>query len=134
MGSCFPDCWKVLSVVLVFKNVRERFTAKSYCTVSFASVVVNNRLADHLEKCGLFSDFQYGFRYSWSTADLLTVVSDRIAGAFNKSRATQAVALDINPRFLTGFGMLAFFTTLSLMEFLLSSRLHSWSYTFLTTH
>ena len=51
-------------MVLVFKNVRERFTAKSYCTVSFVSVVVNNRLADHLEKCGLFSDFQYGFRYS----------------------------------------------------------------------
>ena len=29
----------------------------------------------HLEKCGLFSDFQYGFRSSQSTADL-TVVSD----------------------------------------------------------
>ena len=40
---------------------------------------VNNRIVDHLEKCGLFSDFQYGFRSSGSTADLLTVVSDRIA-------------------------------------------------------
>ena len=28
--SCFPDCWKVSSVVLVFKNVRERSTAKNY--------------------------------------------------------------------------------------------------------
>ena len=35
-----------------------------------------------LEKCGLFSDFQYGFMSSRSTADLLTVVSDRIARAF----------------------------------------------------
>ena len=26
--SCFPDCWKVSSVVLVFKNIRERSTAK----------------------------------------------------------------------------------------------------------
>ena len=26
--------------------------------------LVNNRIADHLEKCGLFSDFQYGFRSS----------------------------------------------------------------------
>ena len=42
-----------------------------------------------------FSDFQYGFRSSRSTADLLTVVSDRIARAFNKSGATLAVALDI---------------------------------------
>ena len=29
--SCFPDCWKVSSVVPVFKNVGERSTAKNYC-------------------------------------------------------------------------------------------------------
>ena len=45
-----------------------------------------------------FSDFQYGFR-SRSTADLLTVVSDRIARAFNRSGATRAVALDISKAF-----------------------------------
>ena len=58
----------------------------------------NNRIVDHLEKCG-FSDFQYGFRSSQSTADLLTVVSHRIARAFNKSGATRAVALDISKAF-----------------------------------
>ena len=42
-----------------------------------------------------FCDFQYGFRSSLSTADLLTVVSNRIARAFNRSGATRAVALDI---------------------------------------
>ena len=69
--SCFPDCWKVSSVVPVFKNVGERSTAKNYCPVSLLSVVskvfdklVNNRIVDHLEKCGVFSDFQYGFRFS----------------------------------------------------------------------
>ena len=46
-----------------------------------------------------FSDFQYGFRSSRSTADLLTVVPDRIARAFNRSGATQAVALDISKDF-----------------------------------
>ena len=93
--SCFSDCWKVSSVVPVFKNVGERSTAKNYCPVSLLSVVskvfeklVNNRIVDHLEKCGLFSDFQYGFRSSRSTVDLLTVVSDRIARAFNRSVAT----------------------------------------------
>ena len=45
------------------------------------------------------SDFQYGFRSSRSTADLLTVVSDRIARAFNRSGATRAVALDISKAF-----------------------------------
>ena len=63
-----------------------------------------------------FSDFQYGFRSSRSTADLLTVVSDRIARAFNRSGATRAVALDMS-KALTGFGMLVFFTNVSLMEF-----------------
>ena len=61
--------------------------------------LVNNKIVDHLEKCGLFSDFQYGFRSSRSTADLLTVVSDKIARAFNRSGATRAVALDISKAF-----------------------------------
>ena len=59
--SCFPDCWKVSSVVPVFKNVGERSTAKNYRLVSLLSVVrkvfeklVNNRIVDHLQKCGLF--------------------------------------------------------------------------------
>ena len=48
----------------------------------------NNRLFDDLELYVLFSDFQYGFRSSQSTTDLLTVVFDRIARVFNKSGAT----------------------------------------------
>ena len=104
--SCFPDCWKVSSVVLVFKNIGERSTAKNYHPVGLLSVVskvfeklVTNRIFDHLEKWDLFSDFQYGFRSSRSTADLLTVVSDRITRAFNRSGAPRAVALDISKAF-----------------------------------
>ena len=104
--SYFPDCWKVLSVVPVFKYVEDRSTAKNCHPVSLVSVVgkvfeklVNNRIVDDLEKCGLFSDFQYGFRSSRSTADLLTVVSDRIARVFNRSGATRAMALDISKAF-----------------------------------
>ena len=37
--SCFPDCWKVSPVVLVFKNVGERSTAKKYHPGSLLSVV-----------------------------------------------------------------------------------------------
>ena len=46
-----------------------------------------------------FSVFQYCFRSSRSNADLLTVVSDRIARAFNRFEATQAVALYISKAF-----------------------------------
>ena len=45
----------------MFKKVGGRSTAKNYLTVSLLSVVskvfeklVNNRIVDHLEKCGLF--------------------------------------------------------------------------------
>ena len=64
----------------VFENVAEKCAAKNYHLVGLFSLVskvfekfVNNRLADHLEKCGLFSDFQYGFRSSRPTADPLTL-------------------------------------------------------------
>ena len=59
---------------------------------------LNNRIVDHLEKWGFFSDFQYGFRHSRSTADLLIliIVSERITRAFNRSGATPAVALDVS--------------------------------------
>ena len=59
--SCFPDCWKVSSVVPVFKNVGERSTVKNYYQVSLLSVVIevfekliDNRIVDHLEKCIIF--------------------------------------------------------------------------------
>ena len=60
--SCFS--WKVSLVIPVFMNVEERSTAKNYRPVSLLSVVskvfeklINNRIVDHLEKCGLFYDF-----------------------------------------------------------------------------
>ena len=112
--SCFPDCRKVSSVVPLFKNVEERSTAKNYHPVTLLFVasevfenIINNRIVAHLEKCGLFSDYQYGFRSSQSTADLLTVVSadlltvisDRIARTFNRAGATPEVAVDISKVF-----------------------------------
>ena len=64
--SCFPNCCKVSSSVPVFKNVGERSTAKNYRPVSLLSVVsnvfeelVDNKIVDRLEKCPIFSDFQY---------------------------------------------------------------------------
>ena len=79
-------------MVPVFKNVGERSTAKSNHPVDLLSLVskvfeklVNNKIVDHVEKIGLFSDFQYDFRSPRSNTDLLTVVSDRIARAFKRS-------------------------------------------------
>ena len=91
---------------LYFRMLGKGVSQQNYYPVSLFSVVskvfekfVNNRLLDHLKKSGLFSDFKYDFRSSWSTANLLTVASDRIAGAFNRYGATQAIALDISKAF-----------------------------------
>ena len=93
-------------MVPVFKYVGERSTAKNCHPVSLLCVVskvfeklVNNRIVDPLGNCGLFCDFQYGFRSSRSTADLLTVASDGIDRTFNRSGATRAVALDMSKAF-----------------------------------
>ena len=74
--SCFPDCWKVSSVIPVFNNFGERSRNAFF-----------------------FFDFQYGFRSSRSTTDLLIIVSDRIAKAFNRFGATRDVTLDISKAF-----------------------------------
>ena len=91
---CFSNYWNVSSVVPVFKNVGERSTAKNYRPVSLLSIFrkvfekpVNNRIVDHLEN--FIFDFQYGFRCSRQTTDLLTAVSDRIARAFDRSGHVQ---------------------------------------------
>ena len=94
----------------------------------------------------------------------MTVVSDRITRAFNRSWATPAVALDISKAFdrvwyagflyklksygITGqiFGLILFFVSNRQLRVILDgkpsqeypvdaeSRLHSWSYTFSTIH
>ena len=72
-------------MVPVFKTVGEKSTAKDYHPVRLLSVVSKV--------------FEKLFRSSRSTADLLTVVSDRIARASNRSGATRAVARDISEAF-----------------------------------
>ena len=74
-------------MVHVFKNAGERSTAKNYQPVSLLSVVskvfeklANDTIVDHLEKCGLLSDFQFGFRSSRSTADFLMVALIELLG------------------------------------------------------
>ena len=102
-----------MSEGVLFSRLLERLiggpckgTASNYRPINLLSVVskvfeklVNNRIVGHLEKCGLFSDFLHGFKSSRSTVDLLTVVSDRIARDFNRSRAIRAVPPDISKAF-----------------------------------
>ena len=124
---CFLDCWKVSSVVPVFKNVGERPTAKNYHLVSLLSVVskfierlVNSRIVDHLGKFGFF----------FLISSMVLVVLNQLQ-IFSQLYLIQLLGLLtglgllelwhlIHPWLLTGFGMEVFFRNLSLMEFQVS--------------
>ena len=81
-----------MNLKMVGKDVRLK-TIALFCTVLFSvdSKIFEKLANKKLEKCGLFSDFQYGSSSSRSTSYLVTVVSERIAGAINIFGATQAV-------------------------------------------
>ena len=71
---------------MYFRMFWEKSTAKNYHPIHRVFMIsevfeklVNNRIDNHLEKCGLFSDFQYSLRSSQSTTDFQMVVTDRIA-------------------------------------------------------
>ena len=104
--SCFPSCWKFSSVVPAYKNDGERSDPGNYRPISLLPVIskmfesfVNDRITKHLERTGLFSDLQYGFRAFRSTADLLTVLSERIYNSLDVGGETRAIALDISKAF-----------------------------------
>ena len=96
--SCFPDYWKVSSVVPVFKNVRKKSIAKNYRSVSLLSVICKS-LWKTCNRIVITSRNVASFLISNVVSGLnvqLIVVSDRIARAFNRSGAIWAVALDIS--------------------------------------
>ena len=59
----FPDCWKVSLVELYLRMLEKdlllKTTALSLLSVAckFFAKLINNRIVDLLEKCGLFSGF-----------------------------------------------------------------------------
>ena len=57
---------------------------------------MKNRLVDHLERCGLLTDFCFGFSSCQSTAGLSKVASE----GTNKSGTTTAVKIDIFKAFV----------------------------------
>ena len=109
----FPDCWNVSSEVPVLKIYHEKLPTGLLCVVSKVfKRLANNKFVDHLEKCGLF--FQYNFRSYWSTADpvyLIELIGLLIDLMLVKLRHV------IYPRLLIKFIMLVFFISLSLTKF-----------------
>ena len=108
-------------MVPVFKNVGE--TAKNDHPVSLLSevskvfeILVNNRIVDHLEKCGLFfiSSMVLGLLDQLQIFSQLYLIE--LLGLLTSLGLLKLWHL-IYPRLLAGFSMLVFFTNVSLREF-----------------
>ena len=120
---CFPGCWKVSSVVPVFNNVEERSTAKNYRLVSLLSVfskvfekVVKSRIVDHSQKRSIFLISSMVLVLLDQLQIFLQLYLIELLGLLTGLGLLELWHL-IYPRLLTGFGMLVFFTNLSVMEF-----------------
>ena len=74
-----PMTWHALTHKRVYS-----FMNKSILQIDSTYILVK-MLFDHLQKYGLFSKLQYGFRSSWSTVDLMTFASVlNISKAFDR--------------------------------------------------
>ena len=92
---CFPDCWKISSVVPIFKNVKERSTTKNYFPVSLLSVVskdceklINNRIVGYSEKYDFF------------------LISSMVLGVFSQVQILRQLHMIELLGFLAGLGQL----------------------------
>ena len=91
-------------MIHVYENDGKRSTFKNHChPASLLSAeneifekLPNNRFVNHINKCGLFSKFQYGFSSSQSIPEFLLDTSNRIGRAFNRFGAAQPITLDIS--------------------------------------
>ena len=104
--GCFPQYWRKSSVCPVFKNSGQHNDPSKYRPISLLSIIskvfesiIKNHITHHLEKHSLLSDNQYGFQPSRSTANILTVITDRISRALDCSLEARAIALDISKAF-----------------------------------
>ena len=90
----------------VYKNKGERSDPSNYRPISLLSIIskvfestINKHLKNYLDTNLLLIDSQYGFRSSRSTADVLTVITDRISRTLDKGFDARAIALDISKAF-----------------------------------
>ena len=82
---------------------------------------VNNELVDHFEESGLFSNFQYGFKSSGSTADQIFYLQFYLIELLWLLIGLMLLELWhylIYPKLFTGFSMLIFMLNSNVMGFL----------------
>ena len=96
-----PSSWKTANVVPVHKR-DSKAKAQHYRPVSLLSVmskvmefIVNSQIINHLERYGLLSPNQFGFRRRIGAADLLTSLHHEWVNAVGSGGTAHVLAIDI---------------------------------------
>ena len=120
-------------MVRVFKNIGEKSTAKNYHPVSLLSVVskvfeklVNNRIFDQPEKCDLFLILHMVLGLLDQLQIFLQLYLIESLGLI-RGLGLHELWHFIYPRYLTGFGILVFFTNYKVFQ---NFRSDIWPYFF----
>ena len=107
-----PKSWKIAIIVPVKKPNKDASLATSYRPIALTSCVcklmekmINTRLVWHLERKGLISPFQFGFRKNRCTLDPLLRLSNQIQHGFAKKCQTIGVFFDLEKAYDTTWRM-----------------------------
>ena len=131
----FPCAWKEAILVPVPKKGKNRHSKNGYRPISLLSClgktmerIVNRRLQYHLEKNGLISPAQSGFRKNRSTEDQIAYLTQEIENAFQQKMKTLAVFVDLTKAFdkVWKEGLL-----LKLLKKKVCGRMYSWIQSYL---
>ena len=106
--GAFPPSWREAEVIPIPKPGRDPSNPGNYRPIALTSCIcktmerlVNARLTWHLEKHGLISDLQCGFRQGRSTVDHLVRFETFIREAFIKKQHVLAVFFDLEKAYDT---------------------------------
>src|SRR5678815_3660749 len=90
----------------LFRKKGSRSDPSNYSPIALTCILskifetlLNSHFLDHLESPSLLSDYQYGFRCSRSTGDILFYLTDLWFSALRNYGKTCVVALDISKAF-----------------------------------
>ena len=104
-SGSFPSCWKRALIQPVPKK-GDPTLPSNYRPIALTSVlskvfesILNRKIWEHLSSHNLISDRQYGFRKERSTGDLLSLLTDTWASAFEGFGESFAIALYISKAF-----------------------------------
>ena len=101
-----PQIWREANMMPVHKAGKKRNDAKSYRPISLTSCIgkvmeriINTRLTWYLERNGIITPEQAGFRQHHSTEDQVTYIAQKIEDGFQDKHHTLTVWLDMEKAF-----------------------------------